>query len=838
MYNYEIIRHEQGLSARILMHSVGHFHVHWHKELELLLVLKGQIEISISGQKYTLTEDDLFLINSGEMHSTAGTGDNILAAVQLDADFCKRTCPELQSMRFDFSTGALKNKTSPLAKELRALMAGIIEEYNKASAGYQLMIEGILNVLTGTLVRNIPRVAVAGAGKLSREIGRVEDILAYINAHYTEKLSLEQLAQNVFLSPSYLSHLFKDKVGLTFQEYLARVRLLEAVRLLEGTDDLIVHIAQACGFASTKAFNKAFRDFYGTTPGEYRTARMPQQLAQLAAGADGGAYMEFDSLQAMEKLRQYAANGPVLLAALSQSTAPSARFCEAQQLRLSVKAGGTAAGAYRGVWNRVGAVGRAWDLQREDLRRHTQMAKEELGIQLLRFHGIFSDEMRVCRRMADGSLQFSWQNTDCILDFLVKLGIAPVLDLTFMPSALASGEETVFFYKGNITPPKSLAEWQLLLESFARHCIARYGQSEVRKWYFEVWNEPDYLVWPRAAAEYYAFFDASAAALRRVDALLRVAGPSIMHPMENTEQWLPGFVQHLNSGAQQLDCFTFHVYGERAAAFTARTRLLSQLGAQDHLRAQVQQYRQQLTQLAHAPKEIMITEYNISAVHKNYLLDTMFPACALLYNALTTDALIDGAAVWTLSDVFEEDAELLPAFSGGFGMLTTQGIRKPIWHALRFLRMLGNEIVQQGEEYIITRKDGEYQILAFCYAHYDYMFKSGDRSLLQYHNRYNVFEQRAPLDIRIVLEGVTGAYKLARYQLDREHGSAFALYEAMGAPACLTAAEAEWLQSAAQPALTVEHCEAAGRLALTMEIPVHGIQMLCLTPAQAEEGRR
>jgi len=128
---------------------------------------------------------------------------------------------------------------------------------------------------------------------------------------------------------------------------------------------------------------------------------------------------------------------------------------------------------------------------REDWRKQLKKCREELGFEYVRFHGLLNDDMSVCLRKSDGSLEYSFFNIDPIFDFLLDIGMRPFIELSFMPSALASGTKTVFHYKGNITPPKSYDEWADLIGALAEHLVRRYGVEEVREWFFEVWNEPN-----------------------------------------------------------------------------------------------------------------------------------------------------------------------------------------------------------------------------------------------------------------------------------------------------------------------------------------------------------
>jgi len=127
-------------------------------------------------------------------------------------------------------------------------------------------------------------------------------------------------------------------------------------------------------------------------------------------------------------------------------------------------------------------------------------------------------------RESGGVPVFNWQYVDMVYDHWLSIGIRPFVELGFMPYDLASGTETVFWWRGNITPPKDWARWELLVARFVDHVIERYGVEEVRRWYFEVWNEPNLEVFWKDAdfPTYLELYERTAHVIKNIDAGLRV----------------------------------------------------------------------------------------------------------------------------------------------------------------------------------------------------------------------------------------------------------------------------------------------------------------------------
>lgn len=138
------------------------------------------------------------------------------------------------------------------------------------------------------------------------------------------------------------------------------------------------------------------------------------------------------------------------------------------------------------------------------------------------------------REDAKGNPEFSFQYVDALYDALLKLHIRPFVELSFMPSRLASGSKTIFWWKGNVTPPKDPAKWAALIRAFVAHYRERYGQDEILKWYFEVWNEPDLRdgFFTGSLEDYLTLYKNTAEAIKAECPGCRVGGPASASPYE------------------------------------------------------------------------------------------------------------------------------------------------------------------------------------------------------------------------------------------------------------------------------------------------------------------
>ena len=184
-----------------------------------------------------------------------------------------------------------------------------------------------------------------------------------------------------------------------------------------------------------------------------------------------------------------------------------------------------------------------------------------------------------------GNPVYSWKYTDLILDTILKYNCKPFVELGFMPMDLVdpaylekfpaiqgfSGPYKMYQQYGWACPPKDYDKWYGLVYHFVRHCVERYGEQEVQRWYFELWNEPDIPYWHGTFADFYKLYDYTAAAVKAASPAARVGGPSVTNPdyQQNSARLLEGFLDHCRNGVNYhsgekgavLDFTTFHVKG-------------------------------------------------------------------------------------------------------------------------------------------------------------------------------------------------------------------------------------------------------------------------------------
>jgi xylan 1,4-beta-xylosidase len=303
----------------------------------------------------------------------------------------------------------------------------------------------------------------------------------------------------------------------------------------------------------------------------------------------------------------------------------------------------------------------------DELAEAFRIVRAELGAEMVRAHAIFHDSLGVYRER-DGEPVHDFERVDAALERLLRTGLRPVVELSFMPRDLASDpERTVFDYRGIISPPRDLGRWSDLVASLVRHVIERFGRDEVRSWAFEVWNEPNLGVfWSADEAAYFELYDASVRAVRSVDPTLRVGGPATA-----AVGWVDDLLAHAAEADVPLDFISTHTYGLPPLDLRPIT---ARFGRPD--------------------LPLWWTEWGVSPTHGAAINDSVWAAPLVARGMRSAAGRLESLAYWVASDHFVELGEPERLFHGGFGLLTIGNLRKPRFWAIRMLELLGDRELQ------------------------------------------------------------------------------------------------------------------------------------------------
>lgn len=271
-FYYEYEKKDRAVILKQYIYRMGTYHYNWHRDLELLTVIKGKAEVCTGGVSRIMGEDDLILINSNEGHTTlAKDGNSIAMVLHLDPVFFVDYYDHVEYLLFHLCSQDWKDREN-IFRSIRRDLARMMLCYGEDDPEHKLMFEKSFYNLTYTIVSQFPpEIIQSSAFQVNqKKQDAVIRMVRYINKNYKKRISLDSLAKETDYNPSYVSQLFKSYVGINFYDYLTRIRLREATRELSQTDKKILEIALEHGFSDLKAFNMNFKENFRKSPTEYR----------------------------------------------------------------------------------------------------------------------------------------------------------------------------------------------------------------------------------------------------------------------------------------------------------------------------------------------------------------------------------------------------------------------------------------------------------------------------------------------------------------------------------------------------------------------------------------
>ncbi|TDP12350.1 GH39 family glycosyl hydrolase [Halanaerobium congolense] len=647
-------------------------------------------------------------------------------------------------------------------------------------------------------------------------------VIEKLETQFAENLTLKEIAEEFHYNSSYLSEKFKSLTGVNFKSYLDRLRLEKILAELLYTNKNISQIALESGFKNIKSFYRVFNDQFKQSPVELKN-NYPELKKENLINEFGD--LKYFNDYFTEIINSYQQN--------------KRRIEDELQKEVILDSGGENQ-SLNPIWNKLINAGTAQSILDSNLRKQIVELQQEINFEYLRFEGIFNDDLEVCKGDSLENIHYNWKLVDNIFDFILKNKFKPFITLSFMPELLASDrDKTIFYYQANFSPPKDINAWLDLIDAFIIHLINRYGIEEVQQWYFQVWTEFPVrgFHWAGTEAEYFNFYARTAEKIKAISQLLKVGPASETFFEENflSEK----FLEYAEQNDTAIDFYNINLY-HNSVPIMEEDPDLSKFYKESTLenikfKFKEKDYSIKISQkinnllAKYYPKaELIATRWNVSWNAKELVHDTAFMTNFIIDNALKLQEELDGLGYLNLSDLISEwPINELPFF-GGRGLMNTEGIKKSGYYAYIILSELGDEIIAQGENYIITCKGDDIQILLYNYAYLNQSYRNGDYSIIDEYNRYQVFENKDSLKFKFKFSGLKGKYKLSHYHLNRDSGSAFDQWIKMGAPSDLNNHEIKYLKNKSFPDLMIDYLDLKGEYNLEGEVERHGIEFYLL----------
>ncbi len=250
----------------------GHRPHHWHEELELLYPLNGESSITIEGKKYRLLKKHLIAVESCKVHSTHSYKDtSMYICIHILKKHMQTFFPDIELYQIECYPEQIPDERFPAYLEICRMMETLTRIYIEDATAFQLEAQGLVFQILARLIRDFSTNTAPKLNDtdvLTRE--RIREIIAYVEEHFREPVSLQDIASHIGVGKEYFCRFFKKNMGISFVNYLNETRLTHSYHDLVSTDAPVAEIMEANGFTNQKLFNRAFKELYGCTPSAAR----------------------------------------------------------------------------------------------------------------------------------------------------------------------------------------------------------------------------------------------------------------------------------------------------------------------------------------------------------------------------------------------------------------------------------------------------------------------------------------------------------------------------------------------------------------------------------------
>ena len=420
-------------------------------------------------------------------------------------------------------------------------------------------------------------------------------------------------------------------------------------------------------------------------------------------------------------------------------------------------------------------------LIRDDSQAQLKLVADELGFRYIRFHAIFHDVLGTVR-IENGKTIYDWSKIDQLYDDLLARHIRPFVELGFTPKALATSQNSIFYWNGNTSHPDP-AGWHDLVDAFIRHIEERYGNEEVRTWFFEVWNEPNLSgFWEGGDQKaYFELYDLTARAIKSIDPALRVGGPATAGAA-----WVPEFLAHVKQSGAGVDFVTTHTYGVDGGFLDEEGKSDTKLSpSPDAIVGDVRRVREQISASPFPDLPLYFSEWSTSYTPRDSVHDSYISAPYILNKLKACQGKVQGMSYWTYTDLFEEPGPPTAPFQGGFGLINPDGIRKPAFFAYKYLHSLqGNSIATSDPQALLATKGGDFSAVIW-----DFESPNQKISNRPFYAKVIPAHPAQPVQLQLNHLVPNSSYHLEVHRTGYHSNDAYTAYIEMGSPKELTKAE-------------------------------------------------
>lgn len=794
-------RETTGVSIKIGL--VSNEPEHEHSDVELIYLLEGQLRAIVTDVEYKMKRDDILLINTKKWHYITLDEPSIALRVHISYDMLKK---QEKSGYIVFWCNTLLGADDSY-DELRELLRSIVRlEVGFGEKNYYRKNELRFALLSFLTEHYLVHLSSKEHTENRNKDQTIEEILEEINEHYESQLSLSEIAEEHYLSVSTLSRLIKKRVGMSFPDYVNRIRMQHAVEELLHTNHTVTEIALESGFSSPSTFNRVFRSIYEMSPTQYRNNLLVNRTVQ----------DKEDGLpeSVIQKIRE----------AVQAPQQDSGQEVHEQVLEVSAMDESK-------VWiapaNRCVNFGAARLLLQSHMQEQIRRTTEDLGITHVRIWNVFSPSL-VERKEESGKVLYNFRKLVIALDHLKEIGVCPFLDLSVRPDvATRNGSELVYRNEDGLVF-HTLEEWEDALRQLVLHLFRYYGAEEVSEWIFEFGNSSQTVPY-YPEADYFHVFEYGYSLLKSYFPNAKVGGSGYIVKGKTEEEelffsrWkelcvLPDFISIL--------LFPYEEMADEREVYD-KHRIIDE----HYLGDQLSRFKEHLKQMDFPDRPIYVVEVSSILSTRNYLNDHCYKGTITLRGIQNMYKDAEMICYWVGSDLLSAWSDSEQILFGGNGMITRDGIPKPAYHALRFIRRIGGHVTKSGPGYFLSIRN-RHHISILCYnaqkLSYRYLLKEEDQIAVK--DLPDMFEAPKEWTLRINIRDLKddqARFRIREESVNEIYGSVLDIWKNLDYTPVPGKEDIHYLRQICRPRLRIAHMTPkAGCLTLHITLKPHEIRMI------------
>lgn len=405
----EYIEYMKDLPINICLANIMEKPIHWQDSIQVLFVLKGTIDVGVENEIYTLEEKEIEIINTNEVYSIKSADPtNLVLVLNIDPNFFQRYYDDAKEIFFytDSSKGNTQNDEKYY--KLREYISILLYEVTSKLDDYEDKIEENLLEMMYHLLNNFHYLYYEGENLRDDEeqLERYHRIVKYLSNNYMNKVSLQDIAEQEFLSSQYLSYKIKSILGQGFNEYLNQIRVEESTKLLIDTNKNISEVADEVGFSHVRYYNKHFKLHYKLTPLQYRKKyKLSKKELKKRTNINYLDIKEATSYVSnyIEDYERYNFDNKIIKLDINLHSETREKWYKPDLIDL----------------------GDISLLLEEENRRVLEEIQREIGFKYCLVNRLFSDDMDIYR--GKNHRFINWTRVENILDFLRKLKLIPII---------------------------------------------------------------------------------------------------------------------------------------------------------------------------------------------------------------------------------------------------------------------------------------------------------------------------------------------------------------------------------------------------------------------------